>query len=99
MSGVLQGPVRYLTGQTACDVGKLTGLPVTCRPRVRGHEDPVDARAAEDAIRRGVWRNDDVVMDLSRMSWADRWQVAWAMIGAHSYIHLNATGGVSFADL
>jgi hypothetical protein len=82
----------YLTGFVACDVAKLTGLPIYCRPRVALKtypEDAVHPVAAEEAIQRGAWRHDDVLMDLSRMEWWDRWKVAWALIGGHAYIDVE----------
>lgn len=74
-----------LVGLTACDMGRLTGLPIYCRPRAGVPDDAVDPNAAEEAIRRGAWRADDVVMDVSRMGWWDRLKVALAGIGAHAY--------------
>lgn len=75
----------YLTGFHACDAAKLTGLPIYCRPRLNGYNDPVHPVAAEEAIQRGAWRQDDVVMDLSRMNYWDKMKVAWAMVGAYTY--------------
>jgi len=76
---------RYLTGFVACDVAKLTGLPIYCRPRAGVPDDEVGPIAAEEAIQRGAWRADDVVMDLTRMGWWDRLKVALAVVGAHAY--------------
>jgi hypothetical protein len=33
--------------------------------------------------------DDGLFIDLSRLSWADKWKAAWAMIGAHAYIDLT----------
>lgn len=83
--------LRYLTGFSACDAARLTGLPIYCRPRLRDtYDEPVHPDAAEAAIRRGLWHGGDVVMDVTnRMSWADRWRLAWAMIGAYYYVDVG----------
>lgn len=79
----------YLTGFIACDVGRLTGLPIYCRPHLMLKTYPTDAvdpGAAEAAIRRGAWRADDVMMDLTRMEYWDKMRVAWTLIGGYRYL-------------
>lgn len=87
----------YLTGFIACDVGRLTGLPIYCRPRVgEVSDESVHPDAAQVAMQRGLWRPDDVVMDLTRLGWWDRLKVGLAMIGAHAYVDHMATNQEAF---
>lgn len=76
----------YLVGLEAIDVARMVGLDVeylSCR----GHAgvDGVHPTAAESAIRAGHWRTESVALDLTRLSWMDRFRVAWSRIGGHYY--------------
>lgn len=77
----------YLTGAEAIDVARLVGLTVEytgCRGRTG--LDGVHPEAAEAALRAGHWRPEAVALDLTRLSWVERFRVAWSQIGVHYYL-------------
>lgn len=81
----------YLTGHEAIDVSRMTGLPLAyCGTRIWDEPD-IAADAAEDAVARGLWELDEVMLDMTRLSFWDRWRVTWARLGAMRWLQSQLT--------
>jgi hypothetical protein len=77
----------YLTGEEAIDVARMVGLEVEyigCRGKAG--IDGVHPDAAESALRAGHWRPESIAIDLTRLTWIDRFRVAWCRISGHYYL-------------
>lgn len=72
---------NYLTGLEAVDVARVTGLPLSLSRWHVWETASLGADAAENAIRRGVVEPDEVILDVTRLGWWDRWRVTWTRIG------------------
>lgn len=73
----------YLRGREAVEVARETGLPLNHARAPINEEADIDWQVAFDTVRRGVWRPDDVILDLTRLSWIDKARVALVRIGLY----------------